>query len=311
MGCGPGRGDGAAAGRPHRPGGVPGPVRGAYEARPGLVSLPADERFAEEAGAAQDGWREVAAAAARRGVPTPGFSAALAHDDALRTPRLPAALTQGQRDFFGAHTYRRTDREGAFHTLWGGDRSEVEADRAPGPLAPGFSWRGRAPVPVRVPGRGRAAWEPGPEPGREAAARGAVAASVRDRARGPARGPAGPAAVRASAAPGPAVRAAVSARAARGRGTGSGWSWRAPLGGRALRVPRSPAPPSRARRAHSSGVRRGGQPRGAGTACGLRAVSLPGTGADASEPSSTIRLAASTWTTRGTSERASASSTCA
>ncbi len=41
--------------------------------------------------------------------------------------RLPAALTQGQRDFFGAHTYRRVDREGSFHTLWGGDRSEVEA----------------------------------------------------------------------------------------------------------------------------------------------------------------------------------------
>ncbi|MGQ4421781.1 hypothetical protein ACN6LL_007398, partial [Streptomyces violaceoruber] len=39
----------------------------------------------------------------------------------------PAALTQGQRDFFGAHTYRRTDRDGAFHTLWGGDRSEVTA----------------------------------------------------------------------------------------------------------------------------------------------------------------------------------------
>ncbi|MEV2209881.1 NADP-dependent phosphogluconate dehydrogenase, partial [Streptomyces sp. NPDC047970] len=70
----------------------------------------------------------VGGGAAARGGPTPGFSAALAYYDALRSERLPAALTQGQRDFFGAHTYRRTDREGAFHTLWGGDRSEVAAD---------------------------------------------------------------------------------------------------------------------------------------------------------------------------------------
>ncbi|WP_031078688.1 NADP-dependent phosphogluconate dehydrogenase [Streptomyces sp. NRRL S-118] len=100
-------------------------IRAAYEARPELVSLLADRRFAEETGAAQDAWRAVVATAVRRGVPAPGFSAALAYYDALRAPRLPAALTQGQRDYFGAHTYRRTDREGSFHTLWGGDRSEV------------------------------------------------------------------------------------------------------------------------------------------------------------------------------------------
>ncbi|MET9802504.1 NADP-dependent phosphogluconate dehydrogenase [Streptomyces sp. NPDC006368] len=100
-------------------------IREAYDAQPGLVSLLADKGFAEEIGAAQDDWRAVVATAVRQGVPTPGFSAALAHYDALRAPRLPAALTQGQRDFFGAHTYRRTDREGSFHTLWGGDRSEV------------------------------------------------------------------------------------------------------------------------------------------------------------------------------------------
>ena len=46
---------------------------------------------------------------------------------ALRSERLPAALTQGLRDYFGAHTYRRIDKEGSFHTLWGGDRSEVTA----------------------------------------------------------------------------------------------------------------------------------------------------------------------------------------
>ena len=63
----------------------------------------------------------------RLGIPTPGFSTALAYYDALRAERLPAALIQGQRDFFGAHTYQRVDREGSFHTLWAGDRSEIEA----------------------------------------------------------------------------------------------------------------------------------------------------------------------------------------
>ncbi|MEV6195475.1 NADP-dependent phosphogluconate dehydrogenase [Streptomyces sp. NPDC051920] len=102
-------------------------IRAAYDARPDLPSLLSDETFAQEIAAAQDSWREVVVAATLQGVPTPGFSAALAYYDALRAERLPAALTQGQRDFFGAHTYRRTDREGSFHTLWGGDRSEVEA----------------------------------------------------------------------------------------------------------------------------------------------------------------------------------------
>jgi 6-phosphogluconate dehydrogenase len=102
-------------------------VTAAYDRRPEPPSLLSAPTFAEEIGGAQDDWRAVVAAAVRHGVPVPGFSAALAYYDALRADRLPAALTQGQRDFFGAHTYRRTDREGAFHTLWGGDRSEREA----------------------------------------------------------------------------------------------------------------------------------------------------------------------------------------
>jgi len=61
------------------------------------------------------------------GIPTPAFSSSLAYYDALRADRLPAALIQGLRDFFGAHTYRRVDREGSFHTLWGGDRTETDA----------------------------------------------------------------------------------------------------------------------------------------------------------------------------------------
>ncbi|MDQ0988360.1 NADP-dependent phosphogluconate dehydrogenase [Streptomyces sp. V2I9] len=101
-------------------------IRAAYASRPDLTLLLADEEFGQEIGAAQEDWRAVVAVAARQGVPTPGFAAALSYYDGLRADRLPAALTQGQRDFFGAHTYRRTDREGSFHTLWGGDRSEVE-----------------------------------------------------------------------------------------------------------------------------------------------------------------------------------------
>ena len=102
-------------------------IRGAYAARPDLPTLLADEGFAGELGQAQTAWRSVVAAAARHGIPAPGFSAALAYYDALRAERLPAALTQGQRDFFGAHTYQRSDREGTFHTLWSQGRGEVEA----------------------------------------------------------------------------------------------------------------------------------------------------------------------------------------
>ncbi|MFF2650150.1 NADP-dependent phosphogluconate dehydrogenase [Streptomyces sp. NPDC058045] len=102
-------------------------IRSAYAARPDLPSLLADKGFAAETAAAQDDWRAVVSAAVRQGVPAPGFAAALAYYDALRAPRLPAALTQAQRDYFGAHTYRRTDIPGSFHTLWGQDRTETEA----------------------------------------------------------------------------------------------------------------------------------------------------------------------------------------
>jgi len=74
----------------------------------------------------QDAWRRVVAHAAKAGIPTPGFSSALAYYDALRAERLPAALIQGLRDFFGAHTYRRVDRDGTFHTHWSEDRRETQ-----------------------------------------------------------------------------------------------------------------------------------------------------------------------------------------
>ena len=55
------------------------------------------------------------------GIPVPAMGSSLAYYDSYRSARLPANLTQAQRDFFGAHTYRRVDREGVFHTDWTGD----------------------------------------------------------------------------------------------------------------------------------------------------------------------------------------------
>jgi 6-phosphogluconate dehydrogenase len=93
-------------------------IRAAYANNAELPTLLIDEDFSKDLADAQDAWRTVIATAARLGIPVPGFSAALAYYDALRAERLPAALIQGLRDFFGAHTYRRTDRDGSFHTLW-------------------------------------------------------------------------------------------------------------------------------------------------------------------------------------------------
>ncbi|MEV6075524.1 MULTISPECIES: NADP-dependent phosphogluconate dehydrogenase [unclassified Streptomyces] len=98
----------------------------AYETRPQMPSLLSDKSFAQEIAAAQNDWRTVIATAVTQGVPTPAFAATLAYYDSLRAERLPAALTQGQRDYFGAHTYHRVDRDGTFHTLWGGDKTEVD-----------------------------------------------------------------------------------------------------------------------------------------------------------------------------------------
>ncbi|MFF4777133.1 NADP-dependent phosphogluconate dehydrogenase [Microtetraspora fusca] len=102
-------------------------IRAAYEADPALPTLLAAPAFAAALADAQDSWRRVVATAATIGVPTPGFSSALAYYDGLRRDRLPAALVQGLRDFFGAHTYRRVDQAGAFHTDWSGDRRERPA----------------------------------------------------------------------------------------------------------------------------------------------------------------------------------------
>jgi 6-phosphogluconate dehydrogenase len=101
-------------------------IRQAY-AGGDLPTLLAEPGVAEELGQAQDGWRRAVSLAATAGVPVPGFASALAYYDTARRDRLPAALVQGLRDFFGAHTYQRVDREGVFHTLWSEDRTERKA----------------------------------------------------------------------------------------------------------------------------------------------------------------------------------------
>ncbi len=102
-------------------------IREAYDDDPGLPSLLVAPYFARAVSEGVDSWRRVVADAARVGVPSPAFSSSLAYYDGLRRDRLPAALIQGLRDNFGAHTYRRVDRDGSFHTLWAADRSEVPA----------------------------------------------------------------------------------------------------------------------------------------------------------------------------------------
>ncbi|HEY1573649.1 MAG TPA: NADP-dependent phosphogluconate dehydrogenase [Pseudonocardiaceae bacterium] len=102
-------------------------IKEAYAKDPNLPSLLVDPYFRDAVAQGQDAWRRVVAHAARVGIPTPAFSSSLAYYDGLRAGRLPASLVQGLRDFFGAHTYRRVDRPGVFHTMWAEDRREVEA----------------------------------------------------------------------------------------------------------------------------------------------------------------------------------------
>lgn len=100
----------------------------AYAETPDLAVLLTAPYFVDALGRAQDAWRRIVSTSAAAGIPAPAFSSSLSYYDGLRAERLPASLIQGQRDFFGAHTYRRIDKDGTFHTLWSGDRSEVEAE---------------------------------------------------------------------------------------------------------------------------------------------------------------------------------------
>jgi 6-phosphogluconate dehydrogenase len=103
-------------------------ITDAYRENENLLSLLFDNYFVKAIDESLFSWREIVAMGALTGTPTPAFASSLSYYDGLRADRLPAALVQGQRDFFGAHTYKRVDMPGAFHTLWSGDRSEIQTD---------------------------------------------------------------------------------------------------------------------------------------------------------------------------------------
>ena len=106
-----------------------GKIKEAFDRMPNLTNLLLDPFFKEKVLTAQSGWRSVVASAVTNGIPVPSMSAALSYFDGYRTERLPANLLQAQRDFFGAHTYERVDRErGAFfHTNWTGKGGDTSA----------------------------------------------------------------------------------------------------------------------------------------------------------------------------------------
>ena len=93
-------------------------IKNAFTTNPSLSNLMVDPTFASELNERQMAWRRVVSLSVATGIATPALSSSLAYYDQYRRERLPANLTQAQRDFFGGHTYQRTDREGTFHCLW-------------------------------------------------------------------------------------------------------------------------------------------------------------------------------------------------
>jgi 6-phosphogluconate dehydrogenase len=97
-------------------------IKEAFDANPNLENLLLHPYFTEAVHKGQQAWQRLVITATQRGIPVPAFSTALAYYDGYRSARLPANLLQAQRDYFGAHTYQRTDRDGTFHTEWLQDR---------------------------------------------------------------------------------------------------------------------------------------------------------------------------------------------
>lgn len=93
-------------------------IKDAYDREPGLKNLLLDPYFKEIVESYQGALREIVSIAAQQGIPVPCTASALAYYDSYRTETLPANLLQAQRDYFGAHTYQRVDKEGVFHTEW-------------------------------------------------------------------------------------------------------------------------------------------------------------------------------------------------
>jgi 6-phosphogluconate dehydrogenase len=103
-------------------------IRDAYAEHGDIENLLMVPYFTEAVANAQDAWRRVVVTATEQGVAIPAFASSLSYYDAYRRERGPANLVQGLRDFFGAHTYRRTDAEGSYHTRWAQDGTEVRTD---------------------------------------------------------------------------------------------------------------------------------------------------------------------------------------
>ena len=103
-------------------------IRDAYAEHGDVENLLMVPYFTEAVANAQDAWRRVVITATEQGVAIPAFASSLSYYDAYRRERGPANLIQGLRDFFGAHTYRRIDAEGSFHTRWSQDGTEVRTD---------------------------------------------------------------------------------------------------------------------------------------------------------------------------------------
>ncbi len=95
-----------------------GDIKKAFDNNPTLSNLMLDPYFSKALSEHQDKWRKAIITAVNNGVPTPAFTGSLEYYDSCRRAVLPANLIQGQRDFFGAHTYERTDKPGHFHTEW-------------------------------------------------------------------------------------------------------------------------------------------------------------------------------------------------
>jgi len=93
-------------------------IKEAYDRDADLTNLLLDPYFKDIVEGYQSALREVISIAVKQGIPVPSFSSALAYYDSYRTETLPANLLQAQRDYFGAHTYQRVDKEGVFHTEW-------------------------------------------------------------------------------------------------------------------------------------------------------------------------------------------------
>ncbi len=95
-----------------------GKIKDAFDRKPDLPNLLMDPYFMDIVNSSQEEWRHVVSEATELGIPIPGFSSALMYFDAYRTGKLWANMIQAQRDYFGAHTYKRVDKEGTFHTEW-------------------------------------------------------------------------------------------------------------------------------------------------------------------------------------------------